>query len=203
MENWLVGAPSRRLLHHFHSPPQRRLAIRVQPMAKSHFEYVRAFEANDVCLPNTWIVVRLDGQNFHTFAEKHSFKKPNDLSALRLAAVAAERVLRQHTDSILAYGHKLMTTVVSLFSSTYTFEWPRVMPADQPLLYPPAFDARVVLYPTDRNLRDYLAWRQVDCHINNLYNTCFWKLVGQAGISPAEAESQLKVGCSQDNAGFE
>jgi tRNA(His) guanylyltransferase len=30
------------------------------------------------------------------------------------------------------------------------------------------FDARAVLYPSDRTLRDYLSWRQADTHINNL-----------------------------------
>ena len=25
------------------------------------------------------------------------------------------------------------------------------------------FDGRVVLYPTEKNLRDYLSWRQADC----------------------------------------
>lgn len=34
-------------------------------MAKSKFEYVRDFEADDTVLPNCWIVVRLDGRNFH------------------------------------------------------------------------------------------------------------------------------------------
>lgn len=42
-----------------------RLSGSVAAMAKSKFEYVRAFEADDVCLPNTWAVVRLDGRNFH------------------------------------------------------------------------------------------------------------------------------------------
>ena len=34
-------------------------------MAKSKFEYVRRFEQDDSCLPNTWMVVRLDGRSFH------------------------------------------------------------------------------------------------------------------------------------------
>ncbi|VDO16740.1 unnamed protein product, partial [Rodentolepis nana] len=113
-----------------------------------------------------------------------------------------------------------MTTVASLFASTYVFEWPNYMTGTK-LLYPPAFDARVVLYPTTKNLRDYLAWRQVDCkclmpsnkvlyivlwefsptlfffsaystgHINNLYNTCFWNLVQRGGLTPADAEKRL------------
>ena len=27
------------------------------------------------------------------------------------------------------------------------------------------FDGRVVLYPTEKNLRDYLSWRQADCKL--------------------------------------
>jgi tRNA(His) guanylyltransferase len=69
------------------------------------------------------------------------------------------------------------------------------MGAETPLQYVPSFDSRVVLYPTDRALRDYLSWRQVDCHINNLYNTCFWALVERAGHSQRQAEKILKVSC--------
>jgi len=34
-------------------------------MAKSRFEYVKMFEQLDRCLPNSWIVVRIDGKGFH------------------------------------------------------------------------------------------------------------------------------------------
>ena len=34
-------------------------------MAKSKFEYVKQFETEDKCLPNCWIVVRIDGKGFH------------------------------------------------------------------------------------------------------------------------------------------
>jgi hypothetical protein len=34
-------------------------------MAKSRYEYVKLFEKDDSLLPNTWIVVRLDGRGFH------------------------------------------------------------------------------------------------------------------------------------------
>uniref|UniRef100_A0A158QS87 tRNA(His) guanylyltransferase n=1 Tax=Mesocestoides corti TaxID=53468 RepID=A0A158QS87_MESCO len=184
----------------------------LQKMANSIYTYVRDFEADSPCLPNTWIVVRLDGQTFHKFAEKHNFVKPNDERALRLASEAAKRVMRQHLDIVLAYGQsdefsfvfrrstecfnrrpsKLLTTVASLFASAYVFEWPNFMEGTK-LLYPPAFDGRVVLYPTDKNLRDYLSWRQVDCHINNLYNTCFWNLVQRGGLTTAEAEERMRA----------
>ena len=30
-------------------------------------------------------------------------------------------------------------------------------------------------------------------HINNLYNTCFWKLIQEKGLTPAESQERLKV----------
>ena len=81
--------------------------------------------------------------------------------------------------------------MVSLFTSCFTFHWPEFFPS-VPLKYAPSFDGRVVLYPTEEILRDYLSWRQADCHINNLYNTVFWALVQQGGLTPNEAQIRLK-----------
>lgn len=69
---------------------------------------------------------------------------------------------------------KLMTHVASQFSSSYVFYWKEFF-GEQPLLYPPSFDGRVVLYPSNRNLRDYLSWRQADCECI-LSSTCFTHL---------------------------
>ncbi|XP_077122543.1 putative tRNA(His) guanylyltransferase [Ranitomeya variabilis] len=180
-------------------------------MAKSKFEYVRDFEVPDTCLPNCWAVVRVDGRNFHRFSEQHKFTKPNDLRALLLMNRCAETVMEEIKDICLAYGQsdeysfvfhkksnwykrrasKFITHVVSQLSSSYVFYWNKFFP-DQSMLYPPGFDGRVVLYPSMQNLKDYLSWRQADCHINNLYNTVFWALVQQKGLTPAQAQDRLK-----------
>ncbi|XP_077466527.1 putative tRNA(His) guanylyltransferase isoform X2 [Stigmatopora argus] len=180
-------------------------------MAKSKFEYVRNFEVDDTCLRNCYIVVRLDGRNFHKFAEQHKFTKPNDLRALDLMTRSARSVMEELEDITIAYGQsdefsfvfkrsstwfkrrasKLMTHVASQFSSSYVFYWKEFF-GDQPLLYPPGFDGRVVLYPSNCNLKDYLSWRQADCHINNLYNTVFWTLVQKGGLTTVQAEERLK-----------
>lgn len=60
------------------------------------------------------------------------------------------------------------------------------------MLYPPTFDGRVIMYPTDEDIKAYLSWRQVDCHINNLYNTCFWSLVSVKKFTEREATEKLK-----------
>lgn len=62
----------------------------------------------------------------------------------------------------------------------------------------PTFDARAITYPTKKVLRDYLCWRQVDAHINNLYNTTFWTLVQRGGLSRPEAEEKLKGTLAKD-----
>ncbi len=202
-------------------PPSKLQCIRLpvplsthlstRSMAKSRFEYVRQFEAQDACLPNCWIVVRIDGKAFHRFSDVHNYEKPNDPRGLGLMNCAAQTVLSEIKDLILAYGQsdeysfvfrkntktynrrasKLMTTIVSLFASAFVFHWPKYF-TNAPLQYPPAFDGRVVLYPSVQNLQDYLSWRQADCHINNLYNTCFWNLVLEAGLTPSQAQERLK-----------
>ena len=171
-------------------------------MAKSKFEYVRTFESDNRCLPSTWIVIRVDGKGFHKFTADHEYDKPNDEKGLQLMSRAAKAVMEEYKEICLAYGQsdeysfifrkdsqvfsrrafKLSTNVCSLFTSAFVFHWNQFFGTPLPK-YPPVFDARVVLYPTNKTLRDYLSWRQADCHINNLYNTTFWMLVLKGGLT--------------------
>lgn len=129
---------------------------------------------------------------------------------------AGVAVMQEFRDVILAYGQsdeysfvfrkdtiafkrraaKLLTYVTSLFSTSYVMNWSHWM--SRPLAYAPCFDGRVVLYPSDENLRDYLSWRQADVHVNNLYNTAFWKLVLESGLSNQQAEERLRGTMSAD-----
>ncbi|XP_001657323.2 probable tRNA(His) guanylyltransferase [Aedes aegypti] len=189
----------------------------VSKMAKSRFEYVKSFEQSDTLLRNCWIVVRVDGKGFHKFCDVHGFEKPNDNRGLNLMSLAAVNVMQEFNEIVIAYGQsdeysfvfkrdsmvyerrrdKLVSYVASLFTSAYIFNWGYIFKDTVPLKYPPVFDARAVLYPTDQNLRDYLSWRQADVHINNLYNTAFWNLVA-SGLTNAEAENRLRGTLSSD-----
>ncbi|KAI9305017.1 Thg1 C terminal domain-containing protein [Cunninghamella echinulata] len=91
---------------------------------------------------------------------------------------------------------KLVSTIGSLFTSNYVMNWSKFFKGID-LKYAPCFDSRSVCYPSDQNLRDYLSWRQADCHINNLYNTTFWSIV-QGGKSEKEAEDMLRGTFSKD-----
>lgn len=186
-------------------------------MANSKFSYVRNFELSDALLPNTYLVVRLDGKGFHRFSDKHKFRKPNDRRALDLMNTAARLVMQNSEfgkSIFLAFGEsdeysfcfdkscsvfnrregKILSTTVSLFTSFYVRNWPLFFPNDplDPEDDSPSFDGRVVVYPTWNEVIDYFKWRQVDTHINNLYNTCFWALVQQGNMTTAEAHAELK-----------
>jgi tRNA(His) 5'-end guanylyltransferase len=64
---------------------------------------------------------------------------------------------------LLIYDSKLVTTIVSTFTAYYVHLWPSFF-TDAVLTPPlPSFDGRAVQYPSIRNLRDYMSWRQVDC----------------------------------------
>ncbi|KAA8651621.1 tRNA guanylyltransferase [Aspergillus tanneri] len=173
-------------------------------MANSKYEYVKAFEQPDALLPSTWIVVRIDGRGFHKLSDRYGFKKPNDRRALDLMNAAAVEVMKELPDLCIAYGvsdeySKLVTTIVSTFTAHYVYLWSKYFP-DTPLQPPylPSFDGRAVIYPSIQNLRDYMSWRQVDCHINNLYNTTFWTMVQQGGMSNTDAERELQGTVSSD-----
>ncbi|ODQ66128.1 tRNAHis guanylyltransferase [Nadsonia fulvescens var. elongata DSM 6958] len=188
-------------------------------MANSRFEYVKSFERESYLLPSSWIVIRVDGRGFHKFSDKYKFAKPNDIRALNLMNAAAKALMNNITEVILAYGDsdeysfvlgrncqlferreaKLVSTFASTFTANYITLWNQFFskePLDPTFL--PTFDSRAVLYPTDQSLRDYLAWRQADCHINNLYNTSFWALVLKGGMTPNDAESELCGTISKD-----
>lgn len=60
------------------------------------------------------------------------------------------------------YFSEIVSAVVSLFSSMYVMKWKEFFP-EKEFKEPPYFDGRSVCYPSSEILRDYLAWRQVDC----------------------------------------
>ncbi|XP_057774974.1 tRNA(His) guanylyltransferase 1-like isoform X3 [Salvia miltiorrhiza] len=181
-----------------------------EDLNKTRPEYIKSFQYESRLMLSTWIVVRVDGCHFHRFSDVHEFEKPNDAQALDLMNACAIAVLEEFRDVVFAYGvsdeysfvlkkdsqlyqrcaSEIVSAIVSFFSSTYTMRWNEFFPQKE-MKYLPYFDGRAVCYPSCEIIKDYLAWRQVDCHINNQYNTCFWLLV-KSGKSKSDAQSYLK-----------
>lgn len=53
-------------------------------MACSKYTYVKQYESPLVLLPQTYIVIRIDGKGFHKFTSLNNFDKPNDINAIKL-----------------------------------------------------------------------------------------------------------------------
>lgn len=92
-------------------------------MANSKYEYVKTFERSTTLLPNTYMVVRIDGRGFHKWvpdicsmfvssathtisrlSAEYRFGKPNDRNALELMNAAATAVMKELPDISCAYG---------------------------------------------------------------------------------------------------
>ncbi|KAL0233643.1 hypothetical protein PCE1_002156 [Barthelona sp. PCE] len=185
-------------------------------MANSCYQYVRKFEDDPVLLPGTYIVVRIDGKGFHKFTTEQRYGRPNDWNGLNLMNIAASKVMRDLPDVMIAYGqsdeysfvlkpsttlfkrrgYKISSTICSIFTAQFVYEFENVFEDNLKSL--PSFDARIVCYPTLQHVRDYLAWRQVDCHINNLFNTTFYALIKHDNMTAQEAQTFLKTTNSGD-----
>ena len=73
-------------------------------MACSKYEYVKLFEEHRVSMPQTYMVVRIDGRGFTKFCNAHNFAKPNDMRAINLMNKAAQDVCEKFKQVFLAYG---------------------------------------------------------------------------------------------------
>ncbi|CAK7348897.1 unnamed protein product [Dovyalis caffra] len=179
-------------------------------MANSKYEYVKSFEVEDeIMLPNL-IVVLIGGHDFRRFSEVHEFEKPNDEKALKLMNSCATLVLQEFPDIVFSFGFsdeysfvfkqttkfyqrrasKVVSIIVSFFTSAYTTKWKDFFP-EKELKYPPSFHSRAIVCASLEVLQEYLAWRQQHCHITNQYSTCLCKLV-KSGKTEKEALDILK-----------
>jgi tRNA(His) guanylyltransferase len=107
------------------------------------------------------------------------------------------KIYNRRAEKILTCILYIYLDIVSCFTSAYVFNWNKIFEGVE-LKFPPQFDGRIILYPSFENLKDYFSWRQVDCHINNLYNTTFWALVLMGKLTCEEAHSRLKGTYSKD-----
>jgi tRNA(His) guanylyltransferase len=64
---------------------------------------------------------------------------------------------------LLDLYRKIVTSIVSTFTAYYINHWPSHFPQTLLSNPMPSFDGRAVQYPTLKNVRDYMSWRQVDC----------------------------------------
>lgn len=90
---------------------------------------------------------------------------------LTAPALSCSFLIRRGSNLYSRRESKITTLLLSLFTSAYTYYWSDYFPPNEEepegkkLLYPPSFDARVVCYPSEKEIRDYFSWRQVDSEL--------------------------------------
>ena len=62
------------------------------------------YEQTEALLPDTYIVVRIDGRTFTSFTNEHNFQHPNDPRGIGLMNEAAKSVMHLFPDIVIAFG---------------------------------------------------------------------------------------------------
>ncbi|WVZ99391.1 hypothetical protein U9M48_044707 [Paspalum notatum var. saurae] len=183
-----------------HLPPSNWIVVRIDGCHFHRFSKIHAFEKpndeNALNLMNDCATAMLEKFPDIVFAYGVSDEYRYDIRHPFIPCLPYSFVFREETQFYHRRESKILSLCVSYFTSVYVMKWKDFFP-NKELKEPPYFDARAVCYPNLKTIRDYLAWRQVDCHINNQYNTCFWMLV-KSGKSEQEAQLALKGTFAKD-----
>lgn len=147
------------------------------------------------CLPDAWVVLRLDGRGFTKFTARREFEKPFDMAFQQMMRNVA-RTLLEEMQGIYAYTEsdeisllfrrdwdlfdreveKLVSVSAALASATFTLACQHAV----------QFDSRIWLGASDGQVVDYFRWRQNDAARCALNGWCHWTLIKE-GKKPGEA----------------
>lgn len=146
---------------------------------------MRKFECyhSDRVLPNTWIVIRVDGKGFSKLTENNNFTKPfsNTFSDYM---VKTATTLFDEFDAIYAFTEhdeisillrfdadlydrrveKLATVSAGITSAAFT-KYSNILGA---------FDSRIIVLPQFQDVIDYFQWRQNDAARCSINSYCYW-----------------------------
>jgi len=165
---------------------------------------MRVYEQSldQVLLPETYMVARLDGRSFTRLTKEIcKFEAPFDVRFRDLMVHTVEslmncgfRVVYGFTQSdeislLFAAGEntfgrkvrKYNSTLAAEASASFSLELGRVA----------TFDCRMVPLPTLERVQDYFLWRQEDAHRNSLNAHCYWML-RKEGKTVQEATKELE-----------
>ncbi len=164
---------------------------------------MRAFEqaCEPVALPDTWLLVRLDGRGFTRLTkELHDFETPFDLR-FRAMMIETAGALMQDGVAVMALTHSdEITLVLAPHSQVFgrrVVKLSSVMAGAASATFslalggPATFDARVSQLPTIEHVLDYIDWRQSDAHRHALSEHCHWAL-RQQGQTARQATATLE-----------
>jgi len=161
---------------------------------------MKAFECRTTTIPpDTWIVLHVDGDNFHTFVKDMGYERPFDSTFHGKMESVGKRLLEVF-DGVFAYLQsdeinlllplnynefnrdlaKIVSKSVSIASSQFTHDVERLV----------GFATHVYSLPSETHVIDYFRWRQSDCFRNCFNAYCYWH-ERENGSSPARATKKF------------
>lgn len=155
---------------------------------------MKAFEpfSKTELLPETYLVVRVDGSNFHQFTEKMNYKKPFDEIFSKMMRDTIKELMAKYP---IVYAYTQSDEASFLFDKTDFFKH-RVEKIDTIISSefasrfgikagaPVAFDGRVISIPSPELVIKYFIWRMEDANRNSLNQWLYWTLrhEGMSGL---------------------
>lgn len=165
---------------------------------------MRVYEQSldQVILPETYMVARLDGRGFTRLTKEIcKFEAPFDERFRDLMVNTVEalmdcgfRIVYGFTESdeislLFVPGDETFGRKVRKYNSTLAGEASAAF--SLALGRVATFDCRIVPLPNAEKVRDYFLWRQEDAHRNSLNSYCYWTL-RKEGKSVQEATAMLE-----------
>ena len=165
---------------------------------------MRVYEQSldQVILPETYMVARLDGRGFTRLTKEIcKFEAPFDERFRDLMVKTVEalmdcgfRIAYGFTESdeislLFVPGDETFGRKVRKYNSTLAGEASAAF--SLALVRVDTFDCSIVPIPNVENVRDYFLWRQEDAHRNSLNSYCYWTL-RKEGKSVQEATAMLE-----------
>ncbi|WP_026508525.1 tRNA(His) guanylyltransferase Thg1 family protein [Butyrivibrio sp. MC2013] len=165
---------------------------------------MRVYEQSldQVILPETYMVARLDGRGFTRLTKEIcKFEAPFDERFRDLMVNTVEalmdcgfRIAYGFTESdeislLFVPGDETFGRKVRKYNSTLAGEASAAF--SHALGRVATFDCRIVPLPNAEKVRDYFLWRQEDAHRNSLNSYCYWTL-RKEGKSVQEATAMLE-----------
>jgi tRNA(His) 5'-end guanylyltransferase len=165
---------------------------------------MRVYEQSldQVILPETYMVARLDGRGFTRLTKEIcKFEAPFDARFRDLMVKTVEalmdcgfRIAYGFTESdeislLFVPGDETFGRKVRKYNSTLAGEASAAF--SLALGRVATFDCRIVPLPNMEKVRDYFLWRQEDAHRNSLNSYCYWTL-RKGGKSVQEATAMLE-----------
>lgn len=165
---------------------------------------MRVYEQSldQVILPETYMVARLDGRGFTRLTKEIcKFEAPFDERFRDLMVNTVEalmdcgfRIAYGFTESdeislLFVPGDETFGRKVRKYNSTLAGEASAAF--SLALGRVATFDCRIVPLPNAEKVRDYFLWRQEDAHRNSLNSYCYWTL-RKEGKSVQEATAMLE-----------